>query len=298
MWPPTGTGTADDPMGTLEAMARAVETSNDEIAAVNVMGGFSFADTPDTGVSFAAVTFGDVEQARQELQQLVDWSIEHRAEGNKVDAPLDSFRDRIREDVAADRTPVIVVEPADNIGGGAPGDTTELLQFLLDEQFPNSVCVINDPASVASLAAHQPGERVELSIGAVESSAFCEPVNMTAELVSTSDGRFELEDPNSHLASMYGIHIDMGPCAVVRSGEVVILLTSRKTPPFDLGQLRSQGIVPEECSVIAVKAAVAHRRGYDPITRMTYTVGTAGPCSSDVTTFPWTKIRNNVYPLS
>jgi microcystin degradation protein MlrC len=90
----------------------------------------------------------------------------------------------------------------------------------------------------------------------------------------------------------------MGSCAVVRSGEVVILLTSKKTPPFDLGQLRSQGIVPEECSVIAVKAAVAHRRAYDPITSTTYTVGTAGPCSSDVTTFPWAKLRKNVYPLS
>jgi microcystin degradation protein MlrC len=121
---------------------------------------------------------------------------------------------------------------------------------------------------------------------------------LEVELVSVSDGKFDLEDPNSHLASMYGIHIDMGRCAVVRSGEVSILLTSRKTPPFDLGQLRSQGIVPEDCSVIGVKAAVAHRRAYDPITGATYTVGTAGPCSSDVITFPWQKVRKPIYPLS
>jgi microcystin degradation protein MlrC len=298
MWPPTGTGTADDPMRTLESMARAIETSHDEITAVNVMGGFSFADTPDTGVSFAAVTFGDAAQAQQELQRLVDWSIEYQAEGNKVDGPLASYRELIRADVEGDRTPVIVVEPADNIGGGAPGDTTELLKFLLEEQFPSSASVINDPASVSRLANHRPGENVELSIGAEESSAFCGPIGLMVEFVSTSDGRFELEDHNSHLASMYGIHIDMGPCAVVRSGEVVILLTSRKTPPFDLGQLRSQGIVPEECSVIAVKAAVAHRRAYDPITSKTYTVGTAGPCSSNVSDFNWKHVRKPIYPLS
>ncbi len=298
MWPPTGTGTADDPMRTLESMAREIEATHKDLAAVNVMGGFSFADTPDTGVSFAAVTFGEPDKARSELQRLVDWSIEHRAEGNKVDRPLLSYRDQIRADVEAGRTPVIVVEPADNIGGGAPGDTTELLRFLLEEQFSKSACVINDPFSVSQLATHQPGAQVRLSIGARDSSAFCQPVELEVELVSVSNGKFDLEDPNSHLASMYGVHIDMGPCAVVRSGEVVILLTSKKTPPFDLGQLRSQGIVPEECSVIAVKAAVAHRRAYDPITKTTYTVGTAGPCSSDVTTFPWTKIRKNVYPLS
>jgi microcystin degradation protein MlrC len=285
-------------MRTLESMAREIEATHKDLAAVNVMGGFSFADTPDTGVSFAAVTFGEPDKARSELQRLVDWSIEHRAEGNKVDRPLLSYRDQIRADVEAGRAPVIVVEPADNIGGGAPGDTTELLRFLLEEQFNKSACVINDPFSVSQLATHQPGAQVRLSIGARDSSSFCEPVGLEFELVSVSNGKFDLEDPNSHLASMYGVHIDMGPCAVVRSGEVVILLTSKKTPPFDLGQLRSQGIVPEECCVIAVKAAVAHRRAYDPITKTTYTVGTAGPCSSDVTTFPWTKIRKNVYPLS
>jgi microcystin degradation protein MlrC len=298
MWPPTGTGTADDPMRTLGVMAREIEAAHEDIAAVNVMGGFSFADTPDTGVTFAAVTFGEAETARGELQRLADWAIQHQADGNKVDRPLADCREEIRADVEAGRIPVIVVEPADNIGGGAPGDTTELLQFLLDEQFTKSACVINDPVSVLQLATHQPGNHVELSIGARDSLSFCQPVELEVELVSVSDGKFDLEDPNSHLASMYGIHIDMGPCAVVRSGEVSILLTSRKTPPFDLGQLRSQGIVPEECSVIGVKAAVAHRRAYDPITGVTYTVGTAGPCSSDVTTFPWQQIRKPIYPLS
>jgi microcystin degradation protein MlrC len=157
--------------------------------------------------------------------------------------------------------------------------------------------VINDPVSVSQLAAHQIGEHVKMSIGARASSSFCQPVELEVEFVSTSDGKFDLEDPNSHLASMYGIHIEMGPCAVVRSGEVFILMTSRKTPPFDLGQLRSQGIIPEVCSVIGVKAAVAHRRAYDPITASTYTVGTAGPCSSDVTSFAWKQVRRPIYPL-
>ena len=191
----------------------------------------------------------------------------------------------------------MIVEPADNIGGGAPGDTTELLQFLLDEQFPNSACVINDPRSVTQLAEIQTGDRVILQIGARASSAFCQPVELEVELISRSNGKFDLEDPNSHLASMYGIHIDMGPCAVVKSGEVSILLTTSKTPPFDLGQLRSQGIIPESCSVIGVKAAVAHRRAYDPITGSTYTVETSGPCSSNIVTFPWKKVRRPIYPL-
>ncbi len=76
-----------------------------------------------------------------------------------------------------------------------------------------------------------------------------------------------------------------------------ILLTSLKTPPNDLGQLRSQGIIPEQLKLIAVKAAVAHRRAYDPIAVASYTVRTPGPCTSDSTALPYRRIRRPVFPL-
>mgnify|MGYP003350011506 FL=1 len=47
IWPPTGVATDDDPMRSLEAMAREIEVSDPNIACVNVMAGFSFADTAD-----------------------------------------------------------------------------------------------------------------------------------------------------------------------------------------------------------------------------------------------------------
>lgn len=294
IWPPTGTGTASDPMRTLEEMAREIEAREESIAFVNVMGGFAFADTADTGVSFAATTFGEPAVARGEIGRLRNWAIAHRDDGCPKDRPLVDCSSDIEADVAAGRTPVIIVEPADNIGGGAPGDTTELLSYILDRQFPNSACVINDPVAVAELVDRGTGSCHRLSIGARKSSGFCSPVEVDVEVISVSDGRFELEDPNSHLASMNGLHIDMGPCAVVRSGEVSVLLTSKKTPPFDLGQLRSQGIEPESCSVVGVKAAVAHRRAFDPITASTYTVSTAGPCSSDLSVFPWSFMKHPI----
>ena len=96
---------------------------------------------------------------------------------------------------------------------------------------------------------------------------------------------------------MCGSHIEMGPCSVVRHKGVWILLTSRKTPPFDLGQWRSQGIVPETLSVIAIKAAVAHRRVYDPIAGAHFTVETSGPCSSNLKGFPFRNVKRPVFPL-
>ena len=70
-----------------------------------------------------------------------------------------------------------------------------------------------------------------------------------------------------------------------------VVLTERKTPPFDLGQFRSQGIVPEELSVIGVKAAVAHRRAYDKIAAHMFWVDTPGPCSSNLKSLPYEHLQ-------
>jgi len=297
MWPPTGTGTDDDPMRALETMARDIERDNEEIFAVNVMGGFSFADTRDTGVSFSAVTFGDADKARQQVVELADYTHAQRAAGNRADPTLEAVLPEILTRAETAQGPILIVEPADNIGGGAPGDATTVLKALIDHNVDNSAVVINDADAVSLLQSHAAGDRVAVSIGGKSSRLTDGPLELVVEVVSTSDGRFVLEDRNSHLASMSGIHIDMGASAVVRHGGVRILLTSRKTPPFDLGQLRSQGIDPERLSVIGVKAAVAHRRAYDPIAVASYSVATPGPCTSDLSLLPFRQIRRPIFPL-
>jgi microcystin degradation protein MlrC len=297
-------------MQMLEKMARQIEEVHEEILAVNVFGGFSFADTPDTGVSFTAVTLGEPRYARAELEALSDWAVAHRELGNVLEEPLDAVLARIKS--SEQRThpradargspggpakPTILAEPSDNIGGGAPGDGTDLLRALIDAGIGNAAVAINDPFSVAAVASCRAGDHMTRDIGGRGSSLGGGPLRLEIEFVSRSNGRFALEDPNSHLASMCGSHFDMGPCAVVRHKGVTILLTSRKTPPFDLGQWRSQGIEPEKLSIIGVKAAVAHRRVYDPIAGAHYTVATRGPCSSDLRQFPFRHVKRPVYPL-
>jgi microcystin degradation protein MlrC len=294
IWPPTGTGTADEPMKTLEAKARSFEVQSNNLWAVNVNGGFSFADAPHTGVSFSIVTTGAFSEAQAALRELAAAAVELREAGNVLEPPIDTVLPKLRPDP---RGPILLVEPSDNIGGGAPGDGTGVLRAFLRYEVQNAAVIINDPQAVQRLIDLEPGKAFTLPIGGKGSRFDAGPVPLEVTLVSKSDGRFILEDPQSHLAAMRGNNIDMGPSAVVRHRGITILLTSRKTPPFDLGQLRSQGIEPTKLDFIGVKAAVAHRRAYDPIAAQSYTVGTPGPCSSDLKSFPFRYVRRPIYPL-
>jgi microcystin degradation protein MlrC len=287
--PPTGTGTADDPMRALEARARELEGG--DIWAINIAAGFAFADTPDTCVCVQAVTTGDGSAALDELAEL--W-MEMKTLGCPTDPLIESVMSKIRE--SADGLTVLV-EPADNIGGGAPGDCTSCLRALVDHQIENAVVCLNDPEAVLTLGEVAIGDRVTLPLGGKGSRFDPGPLELEVELLSRGVGRFELENKKSHLASMCGDFFDMGDCAVVRHGGVQILLTSNKTTPFDLGQWRSQGIDPERLNVIVVKAAVAHRAAYDPIAARSFTVDTPGPCSSNLKRLPFENIQRPIFPL-
>ena len=281
IWPPTGTGTASDPMLSLEAMARHFEEEDETLWAMTVVAGFSFADTPDTGVSFVACTTGD---ATEKLDALARRALEL--------AHLGAITDPSADEVLTALTPLphgltVLVEPSDNIGGGAPGDGTGLLRALLRHGVENAAVCINDPEAVRAL---ESGAR-RVRLGGKGSRLDEGPLELEVEVVSLKDGRFELEDKNSHLASMNGDFFDMGRCAVVKHAGITILITSVKTPPFDLGQWHSQGIAVEEMSVVAVKAAVAHRRAYDKIATRMLWADTPGPCSSNLSTLPFRHAR-------
>jgi microcystin degradation protein MlrC len=192
---------------------------------------------------------------------------------------------------------VLLVEPADNIGGGAPGDGTDVMRALLKYNIQGAGVAIADPESVAALKDVPIGGKITLPIGGKGSPLDPGPVTLEVQLISRSDGVFELEDEHSHLVGSLGKTIRMGPCAVVKHGGLTILLTSKKLPPFDLGQWRSQGINPEDLSMIGVKAAVGHRVAYGKIASAEFTVNTSGPCTSDITRLPYKRLRRPVFPL-
>lgn len=295
LWSPPGTGTGNphEPMYRLEAEARRIEAETPGIWAVNVIGGYSFADVPENGVGFSVIADRDCNSAEQAVAALCElaWSI--RDEGVIPEHDPEEALDKIL--AAGLDGPAILVEPADNIGGGAPGNCTTLLKMLLRRKVEGSAVAIADASAVKALEGLNPGDRITLAIGGNRYDGG--PAEVEVEFVSRSDGDFFLEDMHSHMVAAAGNHIQMGRSAVVRANGVTILLNTNKTAPMDLGQWRSQGIIPEKLRVITVKAAVAHRQAYDPIIKASYTVATPGPCTSDPVMLPYERITRPIWPL-
>lgn len=294
MWSPPGTGTHADPMKGMTEFAAANEGGSSPIWAYNIAAGFSFADTAETGVSLFVVADPGSAAARKSLEEGAKKTWDLREAGAVIYPSVDDVLAKIGP---SPKGPVLLIEPADNIGGGAPGDCTGILRALVQRDAKNALVAINDPEAVQRLSKLAIGSVSRQSIGGRRWHVDPGPVELEVELVSLRSGAFRLEDLHSHLASMNGSKFDMGPCAVVRHRGITLLLTSKKTPPFDLGQFSSQGINPRTFTFIAIKAAVGHKQAYDPIAAASYYVDTPGPCSSNLSTFPYRRLRRPLYPL-
>jgi microcystin degradation protein MlrC len=294
---PQATGTADLPLSAVHERAAEMETE-DAVICVSVFGGFAYSDTPDAGTSLIVATDNDPDLAQRYADELADLLMANR------DAALPDF---VAADVAVQQAlampgrPIVLVDSADNIGGGTPGDGTDALRAMLDAGVVDGTVVIADPQAVAICWDAGESGLVEMEVGGKYDEWHGAPVPVTGAVQRLSEGTFTAELANNHFASFFGNTIRMGRTAWLRStagdSSVNIVLTERKTPPFDLAQLRSVGVIPEEQKMIAVKSAVAYRAAYLPIAAGVIEMDTAGLCSANLDRFPYRHVRRPIMPL-
>ena len=262
------------------------------IVCIAVMAGFAYADTPDTGPSVIVTADGQPELARTYADELSQLLLEARESAAQIYSPAEAVKMAAEHDAK----PVILVDSADNIGGGTPGDGTDALRAMLDFGVNDGAIVLADAAAVAACIEAGVGMEISLDVGGKSDRWHGEPVAVNGKVIALSDGVFKPELADNHFASFYGDRVRMGRCAWLRADGVNILLTARKTPPMDLNQLRHIGIVPEAQQMIVVKSAVAYRAAYMPIAGAVIEMDTAGLCSAYLSRFPYRHVSRPVYP--
>ena len=107
--------------------------------------GYQWIDSPTVGAAAVVVTDDDAAAARTLADELAGWTWDRREDW--VAEPLSPV-DALEAGEAAGRYPILLADQADNTGGGAPGDSTELLRLFLERKLDDAaVLYLVDPAS-------------------------------------------------------------------------------------------------------------------------------------------------------
>jgi microcystin degradation protein MlrC len=290
MLPPiAGQLTTRGPMRRLYDLADAMER-RPRVISVSVFAGFPLADIRDAGLSVYVATDGDQPLADALADELVEMAWTHRHEFLHSALPVEVA---VARALAADAHPVVLADIADNTGGGAAGDTTEILRELLRVGATDTtVACIWDAEAAAACVAAGTGATITLPVGGKVDPAHGAPLTLTGVVRAVSDGRFVHKGP-----MFRGLIGRLGPTAVLQVGGIKVIVISHRWQTLDPEMIRFVGIDPERERILVVKSSIHYRAAFEPIAREIIEVDAPGLSSSNLTRFTFTNVRRPIFPL-
>jgi microcystin degradation protein MlrC len=270
--PPQVQYTDSEPMGSIMRHVHSVEAAAD--VTVTVTPGFPYADVDCMGLS-VVTSSPDPDAAAQAATAVADHVLARAEDFSYACYPV---AEAVRLALAADGPgPVVLVDSADNVGGGGPGDGTAILAEWLAQKGTGLAVVIADPAAVARAIEAGIGGRLTVEVGGHTDERHGPPIPVTGTIRLISDGTYV------HRGSYAtGITTRMGRSVVLEASGNTILLTERRVMPFDAQQLLSVGVSPRHCRALVVKSAIAWRAAYGEYASAVIEVDAPGVCTANL----------------
>ncbi|WP_172122183.1 M81 family metallopeptidase [Devosia sp. 919] len=187
---------------------------------------------------------------------------------------------------------LILGDQGDRVAAGSPGDSPYILSRVLELGPELKVAVpVTDPIAVEILRRHTIGDTVTLSVGGAMSQGYYDPITITGILTARSEN----EQYTMHGPMAEGLIANTGPFAIVRIGEIDVILTDNPSHYIDPNNFVAMGIDP------AAKQIVVTRSGYHYTLNFAHVgdcvvVGTPGMTSYNAKDLPFTVARP-FYPV-
>ena len=289
MVPPTiNQRTAEGPMVNLLELAREKEKMP-KVLNVCLFPAFPYADVQRVGSAVVAVTDGDSELAQKVADEVGEKMYSMRQEFLK---PLTSIEDAVSIAMDASEGPIVLADVADNPGGGAPGDGTEILRELLKKGVRNvGVACIKDPEAVQRAIDVGVNGLLSMEIGAKTDDYHGKPLMVSGTVRTITDGRF------IHKAMAVGVPADVGRTAVIDVDGIEIILTERSHAPNDPEIYRRNGIEPTDKKILVLKSRGHFRAAYEPFSEMVLEVDAPGLTTPNLSWFIYSNIPRPIWPF-
>ncbi len=289
MLPPTiNQRTAEGPM--VELLKRALHMEQQpEVLNVCLFPAFPYADVERVGSAVVAVTDNDFELAQNIANKVGKQMWDLREEFLK---PLTPIKEAVTRALQAPLGPIVLADVADNPGGGAPGDGTEILRELLKQKARNvGVACIKDTEAVAEAVKVGVKGKLSMKIGAKTDSFHGEPLMVSGTVRTITDGRF------IHKAMAIGIPADVGKTVVIDVDGIEIILTEKSHAPNDPEIYRRNGIEPTDKKILLLKSRGHFRAAYEPFSKEVIEVDAPGLTTPNLEWFNYTNIPRPIWPL-
>ncbi len=271
-------------------LERVLALETGPILSVSPLHGFFGADNPHVGASVVVIADGDralaEDTALRVARDFADTVEGLPLAGLKIEEALDAAG-------RARGAPVVMADGADNPGGGAAGDSTFILQAIIDRGMQNvALGMIWDPAAVDAAHAAGIGARLRLQIGGKTSAFSGPPVEAEVEI---RDVRC---DAHQSLFGVGQLDQPLGRSALVRlEGEIDVVLNSVRQQVFSPHCFTAHGVDLFAKSLVVVKSTQHFEEGFRGLAAVIIRCEAPGTVTSDLTALPYKALRRPLFPM-
>jgi microcystin degradation protein MlrC len=258
----------------------------DGVLSVSIGHCFPYADVAELSGRILVITDNDKAKADRLATEIGQEFITMR--GRTAPDYL-SIEDGINTAVTFNASPVVMADPADNAGGGAPSDNTTILRRLIERDVPDAaVGPIWDPIAVRLCFDAGEGASLPLRFGGKIGPTSGTPIDATVTVTALRRDCWQSFGPTQ---------VPLGDCAAVRVGGVEVVLISNRTQALGLELFRNLAIEPTERKLVVVKSTNHFMAAFGPIAKKVIYVDADGPLSRDYRRIPYTKVQRPIWPL-
>lgn len=277
-----------EPMRGFVARMKALEGVND-VLSISIVHGFRRADIPLMGTKVIVITNNRADYGAELAMRL---GMELFALRGQCAQPTTPLKEAVVEAIVWDerfKGPLILADMADNPGGGSPGDSTFILEALLDAQVDNiAVGVMIDPLAVRYAAEAGVGANLRMRIGGKACPFSGTPLDLDVTVTRVEQAAKIQLEPNTV--------IEMGCAVALRFAKGEILLAEARNQTYGPSIFSDMGIDLRTKKIIVVKSAQHFKAHFDPISPHSLIVDSPGVCISDVTRLPFSRISRPMWP--
>ena len=268
---------------------------------ITILGGYGYADTPDTGMSIVATADGDAELAERMARQLAGelWA---RREQLTTVRPVYRIDDGVKEAMSRQRKPVLLVDLGDDPGSACPADSPAVLESLLRLGARDCAVTIRDPDVVEAGMRAGVGASLSMPVGATADRRFYQPLEVSGRVRLIDDGSYMILGPTHggwgrEVSPEAFREANVGPRVVLRLGDRIDVIFSRRRTGKDRDFFKSAGIILEEKQIIAVKSNQAHRASFDPVVASTIELDSPGVSTVNYESLPFRYLPRPIWPM-
>jgi microcystin degradation protein MlrC len=258
----------------------------DGVLSISIAHGFPFGDVPGMGTKVLVITDDHADLGALLAKELREHLFAMRGE---TAPPFLGIAEGIQKALAIDGGPVVIADPSDNPGGGAPSDATAILRALIDRQVRNAaIGPIWDPIAVQFCVAAGEHAKLALRFAGKTGPASGAPIDADVEIRRVVRGATQTFGQSI---------VEMGDCAAVRVGGVDVVLTTRRRQAFGTDLFGNLGIDLAAKKIVVVKSTNHFYASFAPIAKEVLYVDSGGPLPRDLRALAFRKIERPKWPF-